>query len=108
MDSLDKQLDKMLRKPEIAIGDDGFSENVLRGIPKQKINREKSRCWTLAGAAAIGSILTLLLAPPIEAVFRLFEVVSAHQLLTFAILFVITVTAVPLAMFLYSKLVDNS
>lgn len=107
MESIDKQLDGMLRKSETLIGDDGFSEGIINRLPKRRLSREKFRNWTLAGAAAMGSILTLILAPPIETAFKLFETLSAYPMLMFAIFIVTTILAVPLAWLLYSKFAGN-
>lgn len=107
MDSIDKQLDIILRKPETPIGDDGFSEGVVNRLPKRRRSREKCRSWTLAGAAAIGSILTLILVPPIETALKLFETLSAYLILMFAVFLVITISAFPLAWLLYSRFVSS-
>jgi hypothetical protein len=108
MDFIDKQLDAMLRKPETPISDDGFSESVLSRLPGRGHYREKYRKWTLAGAAAMGSLLTLILAPPIETVFKYFEIKSTVQVLVLLIFLFLMVLSVPLAWLLYSRLADSS
>lgn len=108
MDSLDQKLDEMLRKTEAPVGDDGFSEGVVNRLPKRRLNREKCRSWTLAGAAAMGSILTLLLAPPIETAFRLFEILGAYRIWMLAFFLVLIILTLPSAWLLYSRLVGNS
>ena len=105
---MDKQPDAMLRKPETAISDDGFSESVLCRLPGRWRYREKYRKWTLAGAAAMGSLLTLILAPPIETVFKLFEFESTDQIFVLLVYLFLMVLSVPLAWLLYSRLADSS
>jgi hypothetical protein len=62
-----KQLDieTALRAPEPRLADDGFSANVLARLPQRR-RPGAARRWTLAGAAGLGSALTLALAPPLE------------------------------------------
>jgi hypothetical protein len=108
MDSIDKQLDELLRRSEIHLGDDGFTESVLKRLPKRKFSGGKSRYWTLASATALGSILTIILAPPIETAFGLFAILSAYQILMLAAFLFITVLAIPLAWYLYTRFVGDS
>lgn len=61
-------LDAALRRNEPAIGDGGFSERVLAQLPPRHARRAVPRRWTLAGAAAAGSLATILLAPTVESV----------------------------------------
>ena len=81
----DEQLEDALQKSETSISDDGFTESVLARLPKRKSISVKPRCWTLAGAAAIGSFLTLLLAPPIEKAFGLYKITRGSQTTIFRI-----------------------
>ena len=108
MDLTDKQLGELLKRSEIQLGDDGFTESVLKHLPQRKFSRETSRSWTLASASAVGSILTLILAPPIETSFGLFATLGSYQTLMFGALLFITVLAIPLAWFLYTRLVGDS
>ena len=64
-----KQVDPIeaaLRAPEPPLADGEFSANVLARLPPRV--RRTARRWTLAGAAGLGSALTLALAPPLESV----------------------------------------
>ena len=61
-------LDAALRRNEPAIGDGGFSDRVLARLPPRHARRTVPRRWTLAGAAAAGSVATILLAPTVESV----------------------------------------
>ena len=63
-------LDAALRRNEPAIGDGGFSDRVLARLPPRHARRTVPRRWTLAGAAAAGSVATILLAPTVESVTR--------------------------------------
>jgi hypothetical protein len=60
-------LERALRIPEPALTDDEFSANVLARLPPRR-RRNTARRWTVAGAAALGSVLTLAIAPPLEGV----------------------------------------
>ena len=108
MDLIDKQLDAMLRKSEQPINDDSFSESVLNRLPRKWHNREKYRKWTLAGAAAMGSLLTLILAPPIETVLKYFEINSPYQILKLLVFLFLMVLSVPLVSLLYSRFAGSS
>src|SRR5688572_9570995 len=59
------QIDAALRMPEPTLADDEFSANVLARLPPRR-RQSTARRWTVAGAAALGSALTLALAPPLE------------------------------------------
>ena len=56
----------MLRSAEASIGDDGFSDRVLARLPKRRRRFSTVRRATLAAAAGVGSLATILLAPPVE------------------------------------------
>jgi hypothetical protein len=67
---MSKQVDDIeatLRTPEPALADDDFTASVLARLPPRR-RRAPARRWTLAGAAALGGVLTLALSPPIESV----------------------------------------
>lgn len=104
MDSIDKKLEEMLQRSETPIGDDGFTESVLRSLPRRKLGIERSRRWTLVGSAVMGSFLTLLLARPVETAFRLFEISGSYMTMIFAALLSIIFLFIPVAWFLYSQL----
>ena len=69
-ESIDQYIESMLTRSEAEIADDGFSEIVMRRLPRKRLNLVNSRRVTLATAAAMGSALTILLAPPLEVVFK--------------------------------------
>lgn len=60
-------IDAALRSPEPTLADDDFSANVMARLPARQ-RRSAARRWTVAGAAALGSVLTLAIAPPLETV----------------------------------------
>jgi hypothetical protein len=60
-------LEAALRTPEPPLADEDFSADVLARLPPRR-GRTTARHWTLAGSAALGSALTLALAPPLETV----------------------------------------
>jgi len=67
---MNRQIDGIeaaLRTPEPRLADDDFSTTVLARLPLQR-RRNTARRWTLAGAAALGSAVTLAIAPPLEGV----------------------------------------
>ena len=59
-------IDAALRSPEPTLADDDFSTNVMARLPARQ--HRSARRWTVAGAAALGSVLTLAIAPPLESV----------------------------------------
>jgi hypothetical protein len=67
MNELRDPIEEALRTPEPALGDEEFSANVLARLPPQR-RGTAARRWTVAGAATLGSVLTLALAPPLETV----------------------------------------
>src|SRR5262245_1314984 len=60
-------IEAALRASEPNLADDEFSDNVLARLPPRR-SRTAARRWTVAGSAALGSALTLALAPPLEAI----------------------------------------
>jgi hypothetical protein len=60
-------LEAALRAPEAPLADDDFSTNVLARLPPPR-RRSNVRRWTVAGSAALGSVLTLVFAAPLETV----------------------------------------
>jgi len=60
-------IEAALLAPEQTLADDDFSSTVLARLPPRH-RRPTARRWTVAGAAALGSALTLALAPPLETV----------------------------------------
>jgi hypothetical protein len=60
-------LEAALRTPEPSIADEDFTTNLLARLPPRR-HRAPARRWTLAGSAALGSALTLALAPPLDTI----------------------------------------
>jgi hypothetical protein len=104
MESLDRRVEQALRAPETAIGDDGFSESVLRGLPRRRLSSAASRRWTLAAAAATGSLLTILLAPPVESAFGLARLSGSLQTLALAALVFAATVGIPLICVFHAEL----
>ncbi len=67
MNKLDS-LEATLRAPEASLPDEGFSTSVLARLPPPQRKRSNTRRWTVAGSAALGSVLTLAFAAPLETV----------------------------------------
>jgi hypothetical protein len=61
------KLENALRTPEPALADEEFNTSVLARLPP-RLRRSTAPRWTVAGAAALGSVLTLAIAPPLEGV----------------------------------------
>ena len=104
----DQKLEEMLQRSEPPIGDDDFSESVLSRLPKRRSIGTKYRGWTLAGAAAMGSFLTLLLAPPIESAFSLYTTSRGHHTTVLAVLLLIAIVAIPTVWVLCSQSARDS
>jgi hypothetical protein len=104
MESVDSRVDHALRASEMAIADNGFSESVLRLLPRRRLSSAASRRWTLAGAAATGSLLTILLAPPVESAFGLAHLSGSLQTLALAALAFAATVGIPLACVFHAEL----
>jgi hypothetical protein len=104
MDGLDSRVDNALRAPEAAIADDGFSERILQRLPKRRLSGAASRRWTLAAAAATGSLLTILLAPPVETAFGLALLPDSLRTFALAALAFAATVGIPLACVFHSEL----
>lgn len=94
MDPLETRLDVMLHRPEPAIGDDGFSEEVMRALPARKFSAAKARRWTLGSAALLGGLLAAALGAPLENAFDSLAWDGSYLASTLAVLFVALV-AIP-------------
>lgn len=60
MDSKDEKLEAHVTLAEPSIDDDGFSEAVLARLPRRRLRARTARCLSLAAAACIGFLATLL------------------------------------------------
>lgn len=60
-------IDAALRMPEAPLADDDFSASVLARLPPRR-RGSTARRWTVAGSAALGSVLTLAFAAPLETI----------------------------------------
>ena len=60
--------------------------------------------WFTTWQAMVSTVLTLLLAPPVETAFRLFEISGSYKTTIFATLLSIIFLFIPVAWFLYSQL----
>ena len=73
-----------LRAPEVTLADDEFSASVLARLPPRR-RTGSARRWTVAGAAALGSALTLALASPLEDAVTAFSPFAVPPLVTSAV-----------------------
>jgi hypothetical protein len=64
MNSKDERLEACLRAADPPIADDGFSEAILARLPPKRLHVRTARCLSLAVAAVIGGLVTLLAVPP--------------------------------------------
>jgi hypothetical protein len=71
MNRTDEIIEKALQAAEPAIAKDGFCERVLLRLPraKRRVSARLARRLSLAGAACIGSLVTLFLGAPVESLF---------------------------------------
>jgi hypothetical protein len=101
---MNEQLDAIeaaLRTPEPALADESFSASVLSRLPAPR-RRNSARRWTLAGAAALGSALTLALAPPLESVVASLSPWSVPPLAISAVA-VVAIVLVPALIVFYAE-----
>jgi hypothetical protein len=104
MERIDNRVEQALRAPEAAIADNGFSESLLRLLPRRRLSSAASRRWTLAAAAAAGSLLTILLAPPVESAFGLARLSGNLQTLALGALVFAATVGIPLACVFHAEL----
>lgn len=93
MHDIDPDLERTLRASEPEIGDSGFSDGVLRQLPAKRSSRARARRWTLAGAAGLGSVLTMLLAEPVEKMLGSLVTVPAPVITIAALVLIVSVSA---------------
>jgi hypothetical protein len=89
MHDVDPNLEHALRASEPAIVDSGFSENVLRQLPAKRRSRARARRWTLGGAAGLGSLLTMLLAEPVEKMLASLVIVPTPVITIIALILIV-------------------
>ena len=99
------KLESALRTPEPALADDDFSANVLARLPPRR-RRSPARRWTLAGAAALGSALTLAIAPPLEDVVVSIGPFAIPPLMLSAVA-VVAIVTIPALLAFYSDRSDR-
>jgi hypothetical protein len=102
MDTSEARLESLLRTPEPAIGDDGFSESVMRALPARRFARAKARRWTLGGAAVAGGLASALLGGPLENAFSSLARGDSYFMSIAAVLF-IAIVAVPVIWAFYTE-----
>lgn len=94
-------LEAALRAPEAPLADDDFSTNVLARLPPQR-RRSNARRWTVAGSAALGSVLTLALAAPLEPIVASIAPWDISPVVLAAVAAVLVVT-IPAALVFYTE-----
>jgi len=102
MRRFEESMERELRAAEKPLVDDGFTEGVLRRLPSRRRRLEWSPRWTLAGAAAAGSFLTLVLTPPIETLWHWSGSIAGFAVPAPTLLVFIVFAAVPLVWLLRS------
>lgn len=103
MEPTDAQLEVALQQSEPSIGDDGFSETVMAGLPRRRLSRATARRLTLGGAAAAGSVITSVLGAPLETAFSSFVLEGGLGMALIAAVAIISLIAVPVAWVFYSR-----
>jgi hypothetical protein len=98
-------IERALRAPEAPLADEEFSAGVLARLPSRR-QRNAARRWTLAGAAALGSALTLALAPPLETAVAALSPVAVPSLLISTVAFV-AIVLLPAVFVFYSARNDR-
>ena len=113
MDTRDEKLEGLLRIVEPPIADDGFSEAVLARLPPTKrLSARAARYLSLAAAACIGSLVTLVTGPPeilpldlLPAALAEPDGIAATLLRAVAMAALLTV---PAAWLLYAEMVEHA
>jgi hypothetical protein len=102
MDPIDARLEAMLLEPEPAIRNDGFTESVMTAVRTRRRGGAKAGRRTLGGAVIAGSVVTALVAAPLETAFISWVPGSAYVTSALAVLFVAFV-AIPTVWTFYSE-----
>ena len=98
-------IEAALRSPEPALADEDFSTNVLARLPPRR-RRSTARRWTVAGSAALGSVLTLAFAAPLETVVASIAPWDVPPL-ALATVAVLVIVAIPALFVFYSERADR-
>jgi hypothetical protein len=98
-------LEAALRSPEPALPDEDFSANVLARLPAPR-RRTSARRWTVAGSAALGSVLTLAFAAPLETVVASITPWSIPPL-ALSTVAVLAIVAIPALLVFYTERADH-
>jgi hypothetical protein len=101
MDSIDARLEAMLREPEPAIGNDGFTETVMTALRATRRDATTGR-WTLGAAVVAGSLLAALIGAPLDLAFVSLVPAGGYATSALTWLFVAFV-AVPAVWVFYSE-----
>ena len=96
MDSIDARLEALLHEPESAIRNDGFSETVMTAVRATRRGDARTARWTLTGAVVAGTVITSLIAAPLNGAFSSWVPESDYATSALAVLFVAFV-AIPAA-----------
>ena len=111
MDGNNERLETLLGIAEPFIADDGFSEAVLARLPPKRLRAHTARCLSLAVAACVGSLFTLLGVPPeIVPLESLPAVIADGGTLMTSLLTSVAVIALfmaPLAWLVYLEMADT-
>ena len=99
------RIEAALRSPEPAVADDDFSANVLARLPPRR-RRSTARRWTVAGSAALGSVLTLAFAAPLETVVASIAPWDVPPLVLSTVA-VLAIVAIPALFVFYSERADR-
>ena len=105
MNTQHDRIEAALRAPESALADDDFSANVLARLPPRR-RRSTARRWTVAGSAALGSVLTLAIAPPLEGVVASLSPVPIPPLVVSTVA-VLAIMLIPALLVFYSERSDR-
>ena len=103
MKSLDTSLEAMLRKPETPVGDDGFSDRVMRALPRRARGGSNAGRWTLGGAAVAGGLLGALLGAPLQNAFGSLAIGGGSSIASVLAVIVVALVAVPTVWAFYSR-----
>jgi hypothetical protein len=102
MDSIDARLGAMLLEPEPATRNDGFSETVMASVRARRRGDARITRWILTGAVVAGTVITSLIAAPLNGAFSSWVPGSDYATSALAVLFVAFV-AIPAAWIFYSE-----
>ena len=105
MNDIGEMIERALRAEEPTIARDRFCEQVMAQLPraKRKMDAAPARRLSLAGAACVGSLATLLLGAPVESLFAGYSEFGELATTLLEVVAIAGILVVPIAWLAFSE-----